>query len=100
MRGTSTRSRTLLTTPASPESPLPWSLGGLREVLGDLEEAAARLRIHVIGHVDLAAGSQVRIEWRYDHSLAATGELLRQDGASPLVGVPIGVVEHQDRSVK
>ena len=54
---------------------------GVREVLadrgGDLQEAAARCGIHLVGHVDHAAGSQVRIVRHLDDDLAALDPVQR-----------------------
>jgi hypothetical protein len=49
-----------------------------------------------VADVDHAARTQVSIEGHLDDDLALVGELLRQNGAGPFVGVPVGVVEHHD----
>jgi hypothetical protein len=53
-----------------------------------------------VADVDHAARTQVRIEGHLDDDLALAGELLRQNGAGPFVGMPVGVVEHHDSSVQ
>src|SRR6476620_2286333 len=77
---------------------VPRSVGGGREVLGerrgDLDEAPTCPLRHLGGHVDNPAGTQVRVERHLDDDLTATGELLHQNRAGPLVGVAVGVVEH------
>ena len=73
-------------------------VGGGREVLGDrrgdLDEASPSQRGHLRGHVDHAAGTQMRVERNLDHDLTAAGELLHQDRPGALVGMTVGVVEH------
>ena len=61
---------------------------------GNLEEFTTRRAGHLVGHVDDAAGPQVRIEGHLHHRLPAVDKLTRQQRTGALVGMPVGIVEH------